>query len=312
MAHIDYSYRSLAKNRPYSKFSRILLDVKTAIVMVGGGMRSGHGAGFLYALGTKLGITHPDMIVASSGNACNSLYFATGQYEFLKEAWTRALSSPKFISFARPWRIMDIDYLVDGIFRQQLPLNVEALRATSIEYYVPLTDAETGKTVYLGKEQASDPFALLRAAAAIPIAFGKAEPVAGRLYIDGEVGPVLQDHINFAIARGATRILAIDNGTPRGKIYDLIIEGYERIAPVGIRHAFDRELSHSSVCLISDKASIMCVQPTTLPATTLTRDPHKLLATFNTGIQDALKLSLDLQNLFLSQPSPITIEIPVA
>src|ERR1700690_2672994 len=114
----------------------------TAIVCSGGGMRSAHGAGFLCALGTMLNITSPDVIVGTSGNAANSFYFIAGQYDFLKAAWTGGnLSTSKFISLLRPTRVIDIDYLIDIVFKKELPLDTEALAHSPIEYYVPLTNA---------------------------------------------------------------------------------------------------------------------------------------------------------------------------
>ena len=91
---------------------------KTAIICAGGGMRSAHGGGFLYALGTQLNI-RPDIIVASSGNAGNAIYFCAEQFDDLKNIWLERLSTSKFISFLRPFRVMDIDYLVDEVFKKQ-------------------------------------------------------------------------------------------------------------------------------------------------------------------------------------------------
>ena len=41
-------------------------------------MRSAHGAGFLYALAMRLGITAPDVMVGSSDDAGNVPYFSAG------------------------------------------------------------------------------------------------------------------------------------------------------------------------------------------------------------------------------------------
>ena len=49
---------------------------KTAIVCLGGGMRSAYGAGFLYVLGKDLALK-PDLVVGSSGDVPNLFYFLT-------------------------------------------------------------------------------------------------------------------------------------------------------------------------------------------------------------------------------------------
>lgn len=82
-------------------------------------MRSAHGGGFLCALAQELGIATPDILVASSGDAGNILYFSAGQYESIKRIWEKLLSTPKFISPWRFWRVMDIDYLIDTVFKER-------------------------------------------------------------------------------------------------------------------------------------------------------------------------------------------------
>ncbi len=136
-------------------------------------MRSAHGGGFLYALGAKLGITAPDIMVGSSGDAANIAYFSTGQYENIKRIWENELSTHRFISPLRFWRLMDIGYLVDTVFRQREPLDVPKLRSSAIRWFVPITDFETGLTRYVSAEDNMDVFEMLRASAAIPILFGK-------------------------------------------------------------------------------------------------------------------------------------------
>src|SRR3989338_10270539 len=113
----------------------------TAIVCSGGGMRSAHGAGFLYALATQLGLTAPDVMVGSSGDAGNVLYFSAGQYESLKRIWTELLSTPKFISPLRFWRVMDINYLVDTVFKEQERLDTDALGLSAIRWFVSIEDS---------------------------------------------------------------------------------------------------------------------------------------------------------------------------
>jgi len=70
---------------------------KTAIILVGGSMKSAHGAGFLYEF-NELGVQRPDIMIGTSGNAGNVLYFCAGQAESMRRIWTELLSTRQFVS----------------------------------------------------------------------------------------------------------------------------------------------------------------------------------------------------------------------
>ena len=184
---------------------------KTAIILVVGSMRSAHGAGFLYALEKEMALPKPDIMIGSSGNAANVLYHCADQIEEMRRIWLQLLSTPRFISIWRFWRIMNIDYLVDTVFKHQEPLDVKQVQSTPIEWCIPLTDYDTGKTLYVSAGDDFDPFELLRGAKAIPILFGKKVRTGHRQYIDGEFGATLQDHVSHALALGARRIVIVNH-----------------------------------------------------------------------------------------------------
>ena len=184
---------------------------KSALIAVGGGMRSVHGAGFLYALGKDLGL-FPDILIASSGNSGNALYFAARQYEYLKRAWTDYVYGSRFISWKRFWKVMDIDWLIDTIFKLELPLQIDDLLASPVKAFISVTEALSGKNRYLTPQEV-DPYELLRASKAIPFFFGRTVELKGKKYFDGEIGPTLHDHIAKARGEGATRIVVLDDSS---------------------------------------------------------------------------------------------------
>lgn len=271
---------------------------KIAIVCSGGGMKSAHGAGFLYALATRLGITSPDIMVGSSGDAGNVLYFSAGQYEGMKRIWTQLLSTPKFISLLRFWRVMDINYLVDTVFREQEPLNIEKLNSSAIRWSVPINNFDTGRTRYINAADALDPFEVLRATTALPLVFGEQVPIAGKKYTDGELGPTLQDHITHVLRQGAKKILVINHTTPWNFISRSVFRGYAAHVPHGMHDAIIRDISTSVFQMTASGATVIVVAPQNLPAGNLTRNQNKLQATFDRGIEDALAIEKELGNLF--------------
>ena len=270
---------------------------KTAIICMGGGMRSAYSAGFLYALATKLKLA-PDIIIGTSGNAGNVLYYAAGQYESAKRVWCNLIATRKFISPWRVWKILDIDYLIDTIFKKQEPLNVEALATTSVEWYVPITDAESGETRYVSAEDHADPFELLRAAKATPFFFGKKVSLFGRMFIDGEVGPTLEDHVAFVTKKDADRILIINNGSDHSRVMDFLKRLYAELEPSPLREKMLHDMPGDHMCATGPEGTkIICIFPGPLPARFSTVDKKALAATLELGEQKAIALEQELRTL---------------
>jgi predicted patatin/cPLA2 family phospholipase len=271
---------------------------KTAIIMTGSAMRSSHGAGFLYALAIQLGITQPDIMIGSSGDAGNVLYYSANQPEQMKRIWTEILWTSKFVSFWRFWRIMDVDYLIDTVFRQLEPLDVEKLQTTPIQWFVPVSDFDTGKTRYIGASDDVDPFELLRAAKAIPILFGKKVPLAHGRYIDGELGPILQDHLEYALSRGARNIVIVNHCVGWTRDNSIAVRLYAHLTPPGMRDAIIRDITHDVTAYSAPHAKILLVSPQNLPCNSATHKKEKIRATFDRGVADALALKDELRKLF--------------
>lgn len=271
---------------------------KTAIIMVGGAMRSAHGAGFLYALATEFGITRPDILIGSSGNAGNVFYYCAGQWEQGKHIWTELLSTRKFIFLARLWRIMNVDYLIDEVFKRQEPLDTQRLQTSPTQWCIPLSDYDTGKTFYACARDQFDPFEILRAANAIPILFGKRVPLAHRRYIDGEIGPVLQDHLDHALSLGARNIVIINNHLPWTHANSLPGRIYSHLVARGMHDAIIRDVSTDVTSFRAPNAHVIFLSPTNLPCGGATHNKEKIKATFERGMEDARALKDELLSLF--------------
>lgn len=274
---------------------------KTAIICRGGGMRSAHGAGFLYALATQLHMPYPDMVVGSSGNAANLLYYATGkeeQCESMKRIWTELLSTPKFISHIRIRRFMNIDYLVDTVFKEEAPLDTNALCTSLIEYYIAVVDACSGSVRFIERKDYVDSFELLRATKALPFFYGKTVALLKGVFLDGAVGQPLQSQIDFALSRGATKILFIDNSTPRTVVGKVLLFLYALTTPKKFRNVVIKDILTKRACSVPDSVDFLHVRREQLPASAICRNRHKLQATFDQGVRDALELEQKLKVLF--------------
>jgi predicted patatin/cPLA2 family phospholipase len=278
---------------------------KAAIICIGGGMRSAHGAGFLYALANHLHITDPNLVIASSGSAGGVLYFATQkqeQSEASKYIWTELLATPRFISFFRPWRIMDIDYLIDGIFKDKAPLDVDALAASSIDYVIPVVAASSGQIVYMGKKDKVDPFELLRATKALPFFYRKRVTLKNEEFTDGTLGNTLQNYIDTAIKLGAQKILLIDDSSNK----TLIRKSVAILSTLFLSRSLSRNIRRSIFAkefVMPAGVQYLYIHRAKLPIGVLGRNKRKLQETFQTGVQDALDSKENLFALFSKVPT---------
>lgn len=274
--------------------------MKTAIILAGGGMRSGHGAGFLYAMATQIGITAPDLIIGTSGDAANVAYFAAQQYESMKIVWTEHVTARKFVNPWRFWRVLDIDYLVDTLFKKTEPLDILKLRASSIQWFIPVTDFDTGTTRYIGAKDNLDPFEVLRAAKAIPVLYGKVITLFDHRCIDGEIGSTLEDHIKFAVKMGATRVLVINHSVWTKKTR-AAIRIYAAFTPEDMRRAIERDITTDVSCITMPNVTIVCVMAETVAPGPIIKDKIQMREIFDKGVSDALAIQDELRQLFTDQ-----------
>ena len=160
---------------------------KLAIVSSGGGMRCAYGAGALLAIAEQYKITEPDILIAASGSAGNSAYYLSEQWESAASIWMQGVASSKFISFRRR-QILDVDYLIDEVFKKQHPFDIKKIKSKKTTWLLPVTRVRDGATVYLWPKRTEKLYEYLRAAKATPIAYGKTVTIDGEKYVDGDLG----------------------------------------------------------------------------------------------------------------------------
>jgi len=121
------------------------------------------------------------------------------------------LSTRRFINFRRFWKILDIDYLIDDVFKLQEPLDIEKISVSSIDYYIAVTDAKKWNVCYFSNHDEVNLFETMRAAKAMPIFYGRLVHLPdGSNYQDSPNSTAPELHIQKAIALGATKLLVIN------------------------------------------------------------------------------------------------------
>jgi len=113
-----------------------------------------------------------------------------------------------FINPARISPIIDIDYLVDVVLQEKVPLDQEAVITSATDLVVFLTNAATGEGERFHARNRTAPLMeLFRATAALPVVFGREIEINGQRYCDG--GLFDQVPLKEAIDDGFTNILVI-------------------------------------------------------------------------------------------------------
>ena len=195
---------------------------KIAIVASQGGMTCAYSVGATLALAGKHDLRDPEIIIGCSGSAGTLAYFVAKQYAEFRNVWENRLTTRKFISFARLHRIMNIDYMIDEVFKKQEPLNDAAVRASKTEFLIGVTDAETGQSRYISNRSQVDVFEAIRASCAVPVIYNKQVSIEGKKYIDGAISNQFYTNIDKARSSGAEKIVAIDNAdSDRNYSWDL-------------------------------------------------------------------------------------------
>jgi predicted patatin/cPLA2 family phospholipase len=259
-------------------------------------MRSAYSAGFLTAIGTNMRLSKPDMIIASSGGTGNAAYFIAEQHASVRRIWLEFLPTKRFISWLRLRPIMDIDYLIDDVFKRAVPLDAARVLHSDIDLFMPLVDRATGQVRFVSKRDNADLFELLRASKAIPFFYGKSVPLFGSRYMDGAVGTTTRDMCEFALLQGARRILIIDNRTELGFAKRLCMFAYAYLSTKHIRESMLHRLRGDRDSFSREMDECLVVRPQ-LRMLVINNSPMKVRAAFERGAADALALENKLRTL---------------
>ena len=256
------------------------MDEGLALVLGGGGMRCAYGAGVLLALGENFSVREPSIGIASSGGVGSFSYYLSGQYEQLRRAWEGDLCSRRVINLYRFWRIFDIDYLVDEIFKKKERLDLDRLNSKKTRFFISATNAKTGQLEYfLANSGERDIFQLMRASKSIPVFSGYGK----RVHLDTYDNGLLGDNVRKAFEEGARKVVVISNGETDGfvrKVFGLWFKFQTKEFKKNFLSNFGREVER--------KEDVFYMHPRrTLEIGTLGSNEEILKRTYCQGYEDA-------------------------
>ena len=140
-----------------------------------------------------LGLKYVDFLTGSSSGIANLAYVASGQLNIGRQVWPVEIPNLKFIGIKNLFAgkpFLDLDQLIEKIFKGRFGLDVEALKRSPMKLVIPVTSAETGKPRYIDSQRDLDKvdiFEVLKAAMAVPFLYGRTVRLDDGEYFDGAV-----------------------------------------------------------------------------------------------------------------------------
>ena len=272
----------------------------------GGGMTAVYGAGVISAL-IEINNIMPRLrkAYASSGASGTFAFCLAGQHYLKYKIWVESLCSESgFIDRRRIFsgNMLDLDHL-EFVFREKVPLDIEALKKSKVELYIAVTDYETGEGKYFTNRDDVDIIKVLKASKAAPVVYNKPIIINGRRYIDGDISSSLEEKIDLALTQGAKKIIAIDNNYNLSKNNQLsrlnyiILTRYSKTMPEKLQKVIYSYLNKPNKQ--RNDSRVFYIRPSQiLPIGMLDNNKEKLKLTKEMGYKDTaenkkLRLFLD-------------------
>jgi predicted patatin/cPLA2 family phospholipase len=186
------------------------------LALSSGGTRGSFAVGVLRFIAEvrKIPISKFGGIVACSGNAGPAVFGLAGRFNDMYD-WARLFDDPQFISWMRMGKgaMMDINVLVDKIFRLQAPDLAHEVEATPTPYFLAGTRFPDLSRHWFSRTSGEPLFEQLRATKTMSGVCDYWVDIGGIRYGDGRFSTSNEDLVEKAFAEGAKHVILIDNET---------------------------------------------------------------------------------------------------
>lgn len=272
---------------------------KTAIIASGGGTACSYGAGAMLALIEKYKFTEPDIIIGGSGSVGACSYYVAKQYAQFKNIWLNLICTKKFINHKRLWKIIDIDYVIDTIFKKQDPLDAYKVYSSKINYLIPATNHDTGNIEYFSNRKKDDIFEAMRASMALPIVYNKVVKINNKNYCDTYNSSCIQLNMLKAISLGAKKLIVIDNEV-LNHLDEFGFDAWIKLQTEDFQKNYSKNLKRRIKIKIPKNIKAVFLKPKKeLKIGALNNDKVILRKTFNQGYSETLN-NKDLKKFLMS------------
>ena len=270
--------------------------MKIGLVLEGGGMRGLFSAGVLDAL-LELKELSVNGIVGVSSGALFGVNYVSKQKERAVR-YNKKYADDKRYMGLHSWITTGNAVNKDFAF-YELPCKLdifdnEAFKKAETDFYVVMTNVESGKPEYVLIEDAFAQMEYLRATSALPFA-SKIIEINGKKYLDGGISDSIP--IDFCESLGYDKIIAVltrPEGTYKedklGFLYKLVYRKYPNLVNSLLNMATDYEKVLAKIKDLENKGEIFVVRPPeVLKIGRLEKNRDKIQKVYDTGLNTGLK-----------------------
>ena len=270
--------------------------MKIGLVLEGGGMRGLFSAGVLDAL-LELKELSVNGIVGVSSGALFGVNYVSKQKERAVR-YNKKYADDKRYMGLHSWITTGNAVNKDFAF-YELPYKLdvfdnETFKKAQTDFYVVMTNVESGKPEYVLIEDAFAQMEYLRATSALPFA-SKIIEINGKKYLDGGISDSIP--IDFCESLGYDKIIAVltrPEGTYKedklGFLYKLVYRKYPNLVNSLLNMATDYEKVLAKIKDLENKGEIFVVRPPeVLKIGRLEKNRDKIQKVYDTGLNTGLK-----------------------
>ncbi|WP_314320835.1 patatin-like phospholipase family protein [Fusobacterium pseudoperiodonticum] len=270
--------------------------MKIGLVLEGGGMRGLFSAGVLDAL-LELKELSINGIVGVSSGALFGVNYVSKQKERAVR-YNKKYADDKRYMGLHSWITTGNAVNKDFAF-YELPYKLdvfdnETFKKAKTDFYVVMTNVESGKPEYVLIEDAFAQMEYLRATSALPFA-SKIIEINGKKYLDGGISDSIP--IDFCESLGYDKIIAVltrPEGTYKedklGFLYKLVYRKYPNLVNSLLNMATDYEKVLAKIKDLENKGKIFVVRPPeVLKIGRLEKNRDKIQKVYDTGLNTGLK-----------------------
>lgn len=181
--------------------------MKIGVVLEGGGMRGIYTVGVLDAF-TKYNFM-PDYLIGVSAGASNGVSYISRQEGRALRTNINYIGDRRYLSWSnyiKTGSLFGMDFLYEEIPQKLDPFDYESFFKNPCDFKVGVTNAETGKAEFYGKDSLRDGATVLKASSSIPLV---ANPVnyRGNTYFDG--GTAAPIPVGEALKDGCDKVIVV-------------------------------------------------------------------------------------------------------
>lgn len=270
--------------------------MKIGLVLEGGGMRGLFSAGVLDAL-LELKELSVNGIVGVSSGALFGVNYVSKQKERAVR-YNKKYADDKRYMGLHSWITTGNAVNKDFAF-YELPYKLdvfdnETFKKAETDFYVVMTNVESGKAEYVLIKDAFAQMEYLRATSALPFA-SKIIEINGKKYLDGGISDSIP--IDFCESLGYDKIIAVltrPEGTYKedklGFLYKLVYRKYPNLVNSLLNMATDYEKVLAKIKNLENKGKIFVVRPPeVLKIGRLEKNRDKIQKVYDTGLNTGLK-----------------------